>query len=571
MRRTLPADLIGATLVWCLDLDWGGATYRIASEPIDVKGVDGLTMSYTGGLEVPRVREVLGRLRFDAPELSATVRAVLPVDVVTVRRRGYDWLGASGALYLTTCRTADRGLTVPTSDLSHDEMWLQVAGRPRSPRYAIPGAPPGLVEFTLQIAPWDEGKVPLIAGDLTINAERFDGGGALGIGPPPEDTDGKRIPIVLGTPGRYQEDDAIIQAQGSPMYAAERNAAGEALALVACTGHVESMTIDVFDGAGVSASQITLRDFDALGAPVSYYLPSGIDATSTEFFASWGKDGATPSPFSTGVLIRAPEVAAYLLAQSGLDVDLPAWLALDGFLPRLEVSGYINDGASAWDVLASHVLPLMPVAYRYTRQGLAPVVYDPELLTGLEVAHVRTVDTPDAEGSGDWTPTSGLDLETEPEDVVSVLTVNYAKNGSTGDFLRQVVWVGDSIGAPLPRSGQRRRRGDRSGSLYVDQATTRGATATEVLELEMVWDRPTAEAVAAWRTRLACMSTESASYSAPLHWGWLRVGDVVLIDDVGKRFTDQPALIESREIGPAGIDFVLVFTEDPVRDPRAID
>jgi hypothetical protein len=571
MRRTRPADLVGTTPIWCLDLHWGGTIYRIASEPIDVKADDGAMLSYAGGLDVPRVREVLGRLKFDPPELSATIRALLPVSIVTLRRRGHDWLGATADLYLTVVQTADRALAVPVSDLTHGEMWLQVSGQVRAPRYAAPGTPPGLVEFTLRVAPWDAARQPLIPGDLTINPERYDGSGGLGIGPPPEDTDGKRIPVVFGTPGRYLDDDTIIQVEGSPMYAAERNGAGEALALVACDGHVEADTLEVFDSAGTSATLTTLRDTDALGAPVSYYLPATIDATSTEFYASWDEDGATPSPFSTGVLIRAPEVAAYLLAMSGLAVDLPAWLALDGFLPRLEVSGYVNDESSAWEVLSAHVLPLMPVAYRFTRQGLAPIVYDPELLTGLEVAHVRTVDTPDATGAGDWTPTSGLDLETEPEDVVSVLTVNYAKSAATGNHLRQVVWVGDSGGAPAPRNGQRRRKGDRSGSLYIDQATTRGATSADTLDLDMVWDRATAESVAAWRTRLACMPTESASYSAPLHWGWLRVGDVVLIDDVGKGFTDQPALIESRELGPDGVEFVLVFTEDPVRDARVLD
>ena len=566
MKRIDPLDLLGTSPVWCLDLLFGGEVFRLSTEPIDVKAADGTMHSYRGGLAAPEVVANLGRLKFSTPELSAAIRCILPESAAKIRRRGHDWLGATAALYLTSIANGDRRLGVPVAMLSHSEMWLQVAGVVRSPQYAAPGDPAGAVEFTLEVAPWNETS-PILPPDVVISSERFPGSGGI-VGPPGSEALGKRYPLVFGTPGVYDSGTA----PGSPMYAIERDGAGNAVFVLAARGQIDAATLLIYDSAGASASLSPIVFIDGTGETVTYFsVGGGLDPVSGDFYAAWNDGGAFPSPYSAGPLTNAAEVAAYLFGRAGAPVDVPAWLALAGQVSDIQIDGYINDGSTAWEVVSAHVLPLIPVGYRYTRQGLAPVLYDPDMRRGDEVAHVRTVDTPAATGFGDWTPTTGLTLETEPEDVVVRFTANYAKDVQSGAFLRQRSWVGDSIGAPDPAPLLSRRRGGQSGSLYVDQAATRGATTTKSLDLPFVWQTTTADAVLSWRSKLAAMPTESATYEAPWHWGWVQVGDALLVDDSLKGFTGQPALVGSKVWAGDSWEFELIFDEDPVRDPRAID
>ena len=566
MRRIRPADLVGTTPVWCLDLHHGGTTYRVASEPIDVKADDGTMLSYAGGLEPVAFEEQLGRLKFTAPDLSATIRAILPVSVAKLGARGHDWLGATADLYLTVCRTADRGLTVPVSDLTHGEMWLQVSGRVRSPTWGDPSAPPGLVEFTLRVAPWDATD-PTINDLGTITASRFPAAD--------EDVYGKRLPLIIGHPGVYIDKAGVEQyGGGSPGYVTARTGPNADTLVAAGHGIPKPGTVEVLDEAGnvATASAFSLQDGDGNDVVLvdisSAALP--FQRSNTEFWIAWSSAGGIAADATTGPAEEAPDVAALLLARAGFRLDYPAWSALKGRIATVKVAGYVNDDATAWDYVSRHVLPLMPVAYRYTRQGLAPVVYDPAYRSGDTVAHVRTIDVPDAESSGDWTPTGPVALETEPEDVPARLDVTMATDGRTGTQPRDLSWVGTGAG-PVPRYLGLRGKAKGRGSLYIQQASTRGATGTQSLELSQVWDVPTLDAVAGWRLRLGAMPTLSASYDAPLHWGWLQVGDSLTVTDPLREFDGAIGVIDGKRLTRNGWEFVLVFTEDPVRDARVLD
>ena len=560
MRRIRPADLVGTTPVWCLDLHHGGTTYRVASEPIDVKADDGTMLSYSGGLDPVAFNEQLGRLKFTTPDLSATIRAILPVSVAKLSARGHDWLGATADLYLTVCQTADRRLAVPVSDLTHGEMWLQVSGRARSPSWGDPSAPPGLVEFSLEVAPWNE-RSPVIRPDKVVSEERFTGASGL-IGPPGDEAIGKLFPLILGAPG-------TSSVPGAPVYAVERDGSGNAVWLMLALGQVQASTVRTFDSSGAAQSSTTVLYIDSFYQEVTYCSIGGLDATSEQFYASW-TTGAGSNGYGSG-LSNAVQAAAYLLSLGSAPVDTPAWLALATTFAGIEIGGYVNDDSTAWDVVQSHILPLLPVAYRYTRQGLSPVVYDPALRSSDTVAHVRTVDTPDAESSGDWTPVGPVSLETEPEDVPRQVTINFAKDAASGQYTQQVTWLADANAAPDPRDIARRRAG-RSGSVYLDQAVTRGTgLSTLELDFDFVWDADVANQIASWRGRLAAMPTLSGSYLAPLHWGWLQVGDSLTVTDPLREFTGAIGVIDGKRLTRNGWEFVLVFTEDPVRDDRVLD
>lgn len=566
MRRIQPTDLIGTSPVWCLDLVFGGQTFRLSSEPVNVKNSAGAVLSYEGGLDVPEVRETLGRLRFQAPGLSATIRAVLPVSVATIRRRGYDWLDATAELYLTAVATSDRRLTVPMSILAHEEMWLQVEGDVRSPRYALPGQPVGAVEFTVQLAPWNTTTASVLPDD-TITEARWPSADA--------DAIGKRYPLIIGHPGVYVDSTGAQQSgAGSPAYVLGRTGPNADKLLLAGHPRTGDPGVDIINSVGTVYTTVADRSKDGEGNAVTTADITGSPATfnrgGAEYFAAWTGAGGVTSDLSAKTMTAAPEVAAYFLERAGLRIDGPAWLALAGQIPTFEIAGYINDDVTAWEYVQQHVLPVMPVAYRFTRQGLAPVVFDAALRTKQTAAHVRATDRRDAAGFGDWVAVSGLQMETEPEDVGKAYSVSMAQDVRTSEPVRVITWVGDGTGMVGRGSGSR-RRGKLSGSMYLDQAATRGAVATESVTLGQVWDVATANAHAAWRSRLSSMPTEAADYDAPWHWGWLQVGDSVTIDDELKGMKNQIAVINGKVWAGDSWEFELIFDEDPVRDPRAID
>lgn len=550
MRRQRPDDFTGTRGVWCLDLHFGSEVFRLSTEPMEVLTDTGRSLSYEGGLTAPTIRESLGRLKFEAPSLSAAIRCVLPVAVKDIRRRGWDWLQARAELYLNIVNEDDARLTVPTALLTHEQQWLQVRGRVRSPVYADPALPAGAVEFTLNAEPW-ENTDPVVPATARLDQKYS------------REVRGKRIPLVWGTPGVYAAADGTkATAPGSPTYR------GGLFAVNLAESDAPTVELKKAESATLYTADITFDVTSALrivAADPSPYTTPPPDPPET--YVIWS-GGQANQQLATGIGNTAPRLLVYLLSLSGLDIDAPAWEALDGQIPRLEVSGYISDDVSAWDYVQSHVLPLMPVAYRYTRQGLAPVVYDRTLRESDAVAHVRAVDTPDYAGSGDWTPLGGLSLETEPEDVPAELIVRMAKDVETGEPVRTLRWVGYSGNADTILKGPR-PRGDDDASIYLDHAASRGATARIELDLEAVWDVATAQAVASWRARLACMPTEVAEYAAPWHWGWVQVGDVLLLDDASKGFDSAYALVNSREWDGTAWVFELLFTEDPVRDPRA--
>jgi hypothetical protein len=555
----------GKRLVWCLDLTWAGTVYRVASEPIDVKANDGTTHSYTGGLEVPRVTESLGRLKFSAPDLSASIRALLPVSVATLRSRGHDWLSATAAVYLTTVETRAAGLTVPTSDLTHAEMWQVIAGRVRSPSWGDSSRLPGAVEFTITSNAW-ESPGALLQSAETITAALWPGADA--------DVIGKRYPVIIGRPGVYLDASGTeTYGAGSPAYVIARSGASATTLLVA--GHPPSggQQAHAIDSDGDAYAASAVRSADADGNPVTIIdisgAPGSFRVTGSRFFVAWSGAGGVGSDVSASTLEEAPEVAAYMLARAGLPIDAPAWLALKGRIPRVLVGGYVNDDATAYDYAHQHVLPLMPVAYRHTRQGLAPVVYDPAHRTADTVAHVRTVDTPGHPSSGDWTPIGPMTLETEPEDVVIQYDVTMATDVRTGEPPRSVSWVGTGAGPVSRYIGPRSIKG-KSGSIYLDHAATRGASGIGELSLSQVWDTPSIDAVASWRTRLASMPTYSMDYSAPIQWAWLQVGDQITVTDPARGLDGAICMIEARSVSSYGVEFTLVYDEDPVRDQRAI-
>ena len=67
MPARLPS-VAGADLLWLLELDFSGRTFRFSTEPADLSKSDGTSISYPGGLNAPGYQESLDRFSHSIDE-----------------------------------------------------------------------------------------------------------------------------------------------------------------------------------------------------------------------------------------------------------------------------------------------------------------------------------------------------------------------------------------------------------------------------------------------------------------------------------------------------------------------
>lgn len=558
MRYQRPEDFVASYPIWLVDLSWAGRVFRLSTEPVIVETKDGTALGYEGGLEeIPTISEDLGLLKFSVPNHSATIRCTLPEDVAYLRSLGHDFASAEATVLLVFCDSEARRLTVPTSSLKHEEAWFQVRGPVSSPVYARPGEPAGALTFTVRTVPW-QSRTPVVRPDLTINGRRFD---AANNGPPEKEARGKRQVYVVGQPG-------TSTSPGTPAYALKRGAAGNATRVFVMAGHTTSATATLWDEVGGSETVDLVNDRDADGDPYVYVAltsSSTLDRTGDQFFVSWTKPAT--AGFGGG-LTNPVNAAGYLLAQTDAPIDLAAWRAVSSLFEGYRVGGYVNTDATAWDVAFGNLLNLVPLSYRYTRKGYAPIVYDPRLLLETVVADVQATTRPGNEDGGDWLAVSGVELETESEDVPRQITARFQPDAQTGELVDSVTWLGERQQNNQP-SGFAIAAAGRSVSIYTEQAITRAAR-PNTLELDLSWvhDEGTANQVVAWRSRLLSMPQERATYRAPWLWGWLQIGDPIRVTDSPKHWDKRLALVNGKEWDGDAWLFDVLVTEDPPFETR---
>jgi len=577
MRRELPADFRDSYPVWLCDLEIGDRTYRLSTEPVDVPDGAGGWYSYSGGMATPTVKEAIQLSAVDVPTRSASLNVVLSESIGALRRRGYSLIDARATIALTYCKTNARRLTTATSILAHDETWLQVSGRIRSPSWGDPDLDRGALSFTVKEDPW-EFQSPLISGDQTFSLERFDGETVItrtNQGPAPDEVIGKRMPIVLGRPGRTADPTTrTARAMGSPAYATMRGSGTKpVLSLFLSQGVVEATSVTIVDSDGANATYPVETSADAFGDAFSFVDTSGptvLDRTLEQFFVIWTELGGPAIKGLGQGTLNPLEAAAYLFTLApGAQIDVNAWLSVAGVFDGYEVGGYVNDSSSPWDVASENLLKLMPIAWRYSRQGLEPVIYDPALREGQETFHAQASGYPHDAAGGDWAPDGTVDTVTEADERLRSVTVRYLQDTQTGTYRKSVTYRSDPLSAYDPQSRQTPDSSD-SKTLYLDQLRTRDAQLVDKeIEASWVYDDATAASIAEWNSRLGSLTQERAAYRLPWHWGHLRVGDVGRLSDPRRDWDDVFVMVSSKEWD--GLQWVVevVKWSDPLRYTRA--
>jgi hypothetical protein len=109
---------------------------------------------------------------------------------------------------------------------------------------------------------------------------------------------------------------------------------------------------------------------------------------------------------------------------------------------------------------------------------------------------------------------------------------------------------------------------ERSQARYASEAD--GGVYVEQLQSAILYDQGTAEAVLDWRARAFCFAHRRVTLIAPAdEYGWLALGDIVLVSYDRLALDEQVAMVEAIEWqDDAMVGLRLLLVDDPVRDIR---
>lgn len=244
-----------------------------------------------------------------------------------------------------------------------------------------------------------------------------------------ERAEGRIYPVIFGQPGR----DGTLAVRGLAvnldppwiMVAGHHLGGGTVTLSGPAHSHIERRARESFS---------VIDGYDQAGQPIAYCDISGAvnlehrwsttypEAAEQEWYAAF--DGS-----ASGLPGDAGSVLGWLLARvRGLSVD---WGSVDSTAERLRAfsfDGVIDEVASAWDILQTHVLPCLPVALVPSSRG----------------ASLRYLETDPAEMRPRFTIVNGQGAaindapeyrsSADPDSIRTAIALKWAPNKKTGEY-----------------------------------------------------------------------------------------------------------------------------------------
>lgn len=536
--RYSASELVGADLVWLVQIDWAGRTYRWSSRPAETTDEDGVAVPLDGGLDDMDFEEAFSLLSGAPDERSLSLELVFPVDVAALVQAGHDLSSATGELAL-----------LRDGDALSDRMVL-LSGNVTEPTYGADGE---AVSLTIEQPPWEDrasfpDAVAVVSADTWPDAH--------------PDSLGLVYPLVWGKPGYILQFGTAQEIPGSPGIIVEwddtvdadgdgEEEGGADKLLIA--GHpVYAETVTVLIGSYESVLPV-LQEEDGLGRTVSTVDVSGLsdDLRSgfTDYWISWDDQGALRH--GTSYLSGLGDLVVYLLQQSSVPVDYRRFAAAAPLLNRYVTAGYIDEVITPWEWIADNVLPIVPVSFASGPGGVYPIVWRLDATTADAVAHLEAGPRIDR--------VSPVTYVRGRNDIANEISLEYAANvrDQSYRFTHTVTADrGDSVDPAIWESH------------YARVSQTRYGTIAESLSTDIVYDDATADAILSWWVRARALPVREVSYEVGLEWGWLEPGDILSLTDADLSLDDQLALVGALAWGADSIVLALLLPEDVARDSR---
>ncbi len=507
-----PATLRDGAAHFLLDLAWGGHTYHLSEEAIEVTiGTD--TITYTDGLRFDGSWEDRLDLFASTPSSRSVSLDLYLDDLVDVPKRikaGHPLGAATGTLSMwVEGQTEARAILV---------------GAVRGVEYGAKEEP---VSLTIEEAPM------MAPGLIPGPAQRvaFDGTLALQNG----DLPGQYYPIIFGRPGG-------AAGYGSPaLYHLMIPAATTGTLRICGHSTVPGDVVIVNTNTGLTETVTPAWDGVAMSA-VTSTLPESAGETSSEYYVRWPAAGGAgvPSTSDPTVPMRgAGDIMAWMLDRSGARVDSGRMEVsaerLNGFRLDAAIVPGKEDRVSPIDWIQTHLAPILPVSARVGDGGLYYAVWSWGATSADAVAHL------DADAIG--AARVGSVEYSDPDALKQEIRLDYALDYSEDAYQSTLVYTGARDRLSLATGVVLDAYLERG---FLDYA---GGDLSQIRTLEISSDvvlaDSTAHLVCQYLARRYGVQSRLVHYEVDPEWAWMEPGAVVTVTDSEIGLDSEVAIVES--------------------------
>ncbi len=546
MALTLPRlELLGAEIVWLLDLEIAGQVFRFATEDAEVASESGDTLIYVEGLADPGT----GR------SFDGTAEIAIPIEI----NSDDAWatiVAQFGLIERTpgTLRQWVEGITLEAAE-------VVLTGHVSGFTYNEPNDP---VSFSLVRRERETSRLIPSSG-MVIDDTTWPVRGGF-------DTDekilGVRYPMIFGTPGNL--GGGVIVAATEAMMVEFRMSPNNNLRLLIAGHRVAAATVTIFDytdDAPVSNTASVIHEPDGVGRICALVDPQAAGFNANELGRTWYIGWNEPGfDAGNGALVGAGDVIEWILRTwTDIRIDAARFASVRERLNAYQLDPTIINAQlrpSEW--LNSELLPLLPVEPQQGEDGLW---YRIRRTTAVlsDVVAVLNADTGEVQVASPITWQSG--------DIVNEVTIEYAEDRGTGNMLRRIV-IGAKVGerarpdeldTDLPGTDTR-FLGNFRARLSVNLFRNGQSDGVFPLQLQAptVYDSRTAARIAQDKIEEQALPRRSTSYTAGSEQLGLSEGDVVLIIDTARGINEELAEVRDVVAGGAVTTIPVLFFDDPL-------
>jgi len=540
MPRRLPS-VSGAGLLWLLEVEFAGQTFRFSSTPLDITKDDGSIISYAGGLDDPGYQESLDRFSHSIDQQVISLQLDLAVNVAQLIQKGHILGGNDAEL---SCVTIQAG----TIQQTYEGRLVVLSGNVSEPQYGFPDEPTGYITCSIE-STLAEDAGAILAASASISVDTFPDVATTG----KEIHEGKPYPIAFGSPGKYTTTSGLSKTtSGSPAYIVNLNTSNDkALTLLIAGHHVNASSVLVFDSNTYESFSVT-NGVDGLNQPVATIdvsSASDIDLTEREFWIGWNNGSAIKNPWSTNEeLTGLGDVLRWAMTYSTLPVDHATFATASDYLNQFKLSGYISDPtASVWEWVSS-IAEAFPVTIRRGALGVYPIVHDTRAApdTGLKLS-----------ASEEFQQISQVQIEGKLENIFNSIRLGYAIAAKFGNVRNYAVTGTKATGDPSSFSTTTTR-----------QSINRYGVRYRSFEHPYIYDRTTAQRTVKYLTDIEALPARTVDYRANARLASIQLGDVVTLTDSNLYFTDQVCLVTGKMWDVDSWIFTLLIDTIPDRNDR---
>ena len=523
-------SLKGRRVFALLEMDLASAgLIRMSTEPVSIAGTGG--GDFMGGLDGVDFSDEIDLFGISETNRSLSVSAVLPVNVAELVSKGFD---------LTTTK-AEVSLWVEGTDYTDRRILISDAVL-IDPEYGESTEP---LSFSLRSNFFDE-TATIPEPSATVTAETWPDS--------PQNARGRSYPWIFGLPGK--KDASSYDTWGSE--ALRVDTTGTDKFLIAGHEITDGTTVEIAAKSNIgggTSGLVPVHMNDGLGRRVAVVSVnastlSSEDPDDEEYFIMWDSGGGRPNRRNTGPMRGAGDVLDFFLRYApSIKIDAGRMAAARSALNTIAIDCTIDEPIEVWRWLRNNLLKYLPASMASSGAGMFPVVWDRALSADQAVANI------DADRD-EWERTSSVELEFLDREARNDFKMTYAKNIYTGT-IQNVATIdgGSKIGS----------------TSYARASFKRYGRKQKVDESIVFYKAEAAFQVLAWWSRIYGFPIRKVEYTAPIDFGWLMAGAVIVFTDARIHVQDQIAIVQAIEWAEDRIVGIrLVWLEDLPRDSRAI-